>query len=290
MNTRTHKSGSALLLAVLIIALVGAVGFGLIRIALLQSRVSGSTSAAIQAYHAAESGLEYGLLQYRLDGTREIPQTTVTLNSNQSFQITSTHLDSIVGTTDCLNRAATNYGSFVACDTDELHPLTYMQPDTSLTVQATQTVDSIVVRAAPADNNGTYIASQADASRGVLQIAFYQKNADGSEQLLQQQVFKLGEATGGQLLAAGGKTITGPFSFNKVTFTYLHTNAMPLALVVQCKSGGSIVNLDTGITTITAVGISQGVHRQLGARIDHQTNQVLGIFDYALHTSTASTP
>lgn len=300
MKHVSPERGSALLLAVLIIALVGTVGFGLIRIALMQSRIANSSSNAIQAYNAAEAGLEYALLQYRIDKDREIGTATApvafTMNANQSFAVSMTHSATIFGTQSCLDRVASTFTVFSQCDApptnDPYSPLNFMQPNETLTFQTAQDASLIVLRAVKNDfNNDPAVVTQDDASRGVLQIQFYNRDADGTEHFLMQKVYKLGEADGIALAkTAGGIPVHGPLSFNKVSLLYLHDNDVSLAVVVKMQQNTVVRSFDTGITTISATGSAGGVKRRMAARIDRRTDRVLGVFDFALHAQAVSTP
>jgi|GEM_PF-4020128 len=288
------RRGSALLLALIIIALVGTVGFGLIRIALLQGQVANSASASIAAFNAAETGLEYALLQYRLDKDVEIAagsaESALTLNPNQSFDVTMTHNAKIFGTAACLAKDAVNYFTFMSCNTDPLNPMNYMEPDSSMEFQTTTAADSVVVRAIKNDYTGAIITGQTRADKGILQVRFYLRSSDGTEVLKKEQTYMLGQAEGRSLAAKDGMSINGPFTFNKVTLSYLHDSDVKLAVMLKIKSGATDLMFDTGITTISAVGKSGAVKRRMAARIDRRSDRVLGIFDYALHTGAVNTP
>lgn len=287
------RRGSALLLALIIIALVGTVGFGLIRIALLQSRIANSISSSVAAYNAAETGLEYALLQYRLDKDVEITagstESAHTMNTNQEFDVTMTHQATIFGSAGCLSHDSITFTNFSSCDTDPLNPLYYLEPDSSISFQPVSAADKLVVRAIKTDYMDKIITGQTRADHGILQIRFYMKGNDGSEQLLREDTYMLGEAAGRTLAGKDGMTVPAPSAFNKVTLTYLHENDIPLALVAKI-SGTSDLSFDTGITTILVVGKSGAVKRRMAARIDRRSDRVLGIFDYALHAGSVVTP
>lgn len=292
MKKPTYQRGSALLLAVVIIALVGTVGFGLIRIALLQGRIAGSTSAAIQAYHAAETGLEYALLQYRVDKDRAIAETTIRMNDNQSFKVALTNEATQLGSDGCFGSDEDTYDEWVECDNDPANPLTHIEPNSSLTFQTSDlnaTPDAIVVRAAPADNDGNYVNIQDGADGGVLQIQFYFRDANGKESLTHQKVMKLSEASEANLVQPGGRTMLPGFNFNKISLLYLHDDDQPLAIMLKIKRGTEELSFDTGVTTIGVTGIAPGAQRRMAARIDRRTDRVLGIFDYALNARSVST-
>jgi len=66
------SKGSAILIAVLLVAAVGSTAFGIGRLFLMDASVADKYESAVIAYYAAESGIEEGLLRYRYDKNQEV--------------------------------------------------------------------------------------------------------------------------------------------------------------------------------------------------------------------------
>lgn len=67
------QRGSAILIAVLLVAAVGSAAFGIGRLFLMDAGVADKYESAVIAYYAAESGIEEGLLRYRYNKNQEVP-------------------------------------------------------------------------------------------------------------------------------------------------------------------------------------------------------------------------
>lgn len=65
--------GSALIIAMLMIASIGSIAFGIARIIFLESNITALHENSVQAYYAAESGIEEGFLRYRYNRSAEVP-------------------------------------------------------------------------------------------------------------------------------------------------------------------------------------------------------------------------
>jgi len=91
------SKGSAILIAVLLVAAVGSTAFGIGRLFLMDASVADKYESAVIAYYAAESGIEEGLLRYRYDKNQEVladstssvPIVNLTDNSYQSHNPSS---------------------------------------------------------------------------------------------------------------------------------------------------------------------------------------------------------
>lgn len=67
------RKGAALLTAILLSSIVGAIAIGISAIAVRQVNISETYNNGLVAYYSAESGLEEGLLRFRFDKDAEIP-------------------------------------------------------------------------------------------------------------------------------------------------------------------------------------------------------------------------
>lgn len=65
--------GSAILIAVFLIAAVGSVAFGIGRLFMMESAIANLYESSTVAYYAAESGIEEGFLRYRYDKNTIVP-------------------------------------------------------------------------------------------------------------------------------------------------------------------------------------------------------------------------
>lgn len=70
---KSRKKGSALIIALLLMAAIGSVAFGIGRIFLLETSVVGIYENSTIAYYSAESGIEEGFLRYRYNRNAEVP-------------------------------------------------------------------------------------------------------------------------------------------------------------------------------------------------------------------------
>lgn len=74
MNKKIKKKkGAALITAILLASIVGAVAIGVSAIAIRQVNISETYSNGLVAFYSAESGLEEGLLRFRFDKNAQIP-------------------------------------------------------------------------------------------------------------------------------------------------------------------------------------------------------------------------
>ncbi|OQB06695.1 MAG: hypothetical protein BWY19_00045 [bacterium ADurb.Bin212] len=66
------QRGSAILIAVFLVAAVGSASFAIGRLFLMDAAISDKYESSVIAYYAAESGIEEGLLRYRYDKNQEV--------------------------------------------------------------------------------------------------------------------------------------------------------------------------------------------------------------------------
>lgn len=93
------KRGSAIIIAMLLLAGVGTVAFGISRLLFLETSKAVLYENGIPAYYAAESGIEEAFLRYKFNHNAAIPPITTTggyLDSNNAYQ--STLIDGSVNT------------------------------------------------------------------------------------------------------------------------------------------------------------------------------------------------
>lgn len=76
------KAGSALIIAVSLIAAIGGISFAIAKMVYFQSSTYSAQENGIVAYYAAESGIEEAFLRYRYNQDTEIPELYVTSSSS----------------------------------------------------------------------------------------------------------------------------------------------------------------------------------------------------------------
>ncbi|MDO8471727.1 MAG: hypothetical protein Q7S64_01065 [bacterium] len=311
------QRGSAIIIAMIVVSIIGVVGFGVSRLAIMQLRLANINDAAIRAHAAAEAGLEYALYQNSINPNATISSAAVdsqvvpaqpgqpglndtpltfTLpgpNSDQSFSVLMSHETYRAGNQACFtNQIATDSmdATTGGCQ-DSATPLVVLQPDESFTFTK-PTAAELYVRAEPATLPPT-IPGQ-EIKYGAVEINGFD-NAP-SPTLIAHQVVNLGSIERKLIMQFDDK------GFNlsqanprfsdaaRITIRYYKTNQSgpdygPLSVAIQMKdkSTDQLVPFDGGITTIDVIGKVPGHERRLKAQIDRRTNQVIGIFDYALY-------
>lgn len=74
--SRRDRQGSALIITILIVSVISSISFMVSALAISEFRKAGTLQDSIAAYYAAESGIEQGLLQYRLWHDAELSEET----------------------------------------------------------------------------------------------------------------------------------------------------------------------------------------------------------------------
>lgn len=309
------KEGSAILIAMLVISLVGVVGFGLSRLAIMQLRLASINDASLRAYHAAEAGLEYALYQYGINKDATISAASINTvvvpaqqglggqnnnplvfnipESDQSFEALMTHYVYLTGQINCQTnqvnegnvRLATNAGG---CEAEDA-PLIKLNYDESITISKTANTE-LYLRAEPAQ-----IPPKTDLATAERAIVYGAVEVTGfiGDTVLRHELFNLWSPNRDVIMSP-----TRSDAFHLPLFTnadqitiryYKPTNgfdAGPLAVSLQLKDNatGQLIPFDSGVTTINIVGKVEGHTRRIKAQIDRRTDEVIGIFDYALYS------
>ncbi|MCX6812411.1 MAG: hypothetical protein NTW79_02205 [Candidatus Berkelbacteria bacterium] len=86
------KKGTALIVAIFMVAIIGSAAIGINAVALRQINISETYNNGLVAYYSAESGIEEGLLRFRFDKNAEVPKI----------------IDDATVTSDLLNRQPLN--------------------------------------------------------------------------------------------------------------------------------------------------------------------------------------
>lgn len=194
------QRGSAIIIAMVVVSIIGVVGFGVSRLAIMQLRLANINDASIRAYEAAEAGLEYALYQNSINPDATISSAPVdsqvvpaqsgqaglndtplnfTLpgpNSDQSYSVLMSHETYRAGNQACFTdqiSAGSMANTSGGCQ-DQTTPLITLNADESVTFNK-PTGASLYVRAEPVDATKLVaIAAAVDADKviryGALEI------------------------------------------------------------------------------------------------------------------------
>jgi hypothetical protein len=243
MTKLKTQSGSAILIALFIMATLGVLAFSTSKVYISEIRTTTNLNYSIAAYYAAEGSLERSLLAYRLNPNQEIPVT----GSGFATPITLTNSAQLSQKMKYLG--ATQIGAAVAQDDTRQITLDGSGPSAKLSwvwgSQLTNTLENRGLRI-------TYI----DPITG--------------DQLPTEPIF--------MPMSAPGTNLSLP---TNPTIIRIRPIGVGLASYTVTPASGTI---DTGISTIDALGEYGGVKRQLEAKIDRASNRLQSIFDYTILT------
>lgn len=295
-----QSRGSAMLIAMLVVSLVGVVGFGLVRITIRQLRQQGSVAASTRAYQAAEAGLEYALLQYKLDKNASLgtgagggapdargfywrPPLSLTLSADQAILVRSTSQYQRIGPVACLSNPYTTAAAFKACDGAGGRTLVRLSPGATLKITPQGSDPRYIFFKGLVDG-----AVDTDAA---IVITAYQ--TDGAV-IGTQNVYRPGSATASTERISpsnAGYSAASDYSASAAYFTVRYLNeaagAAPFygALLVSkhatSPEGANIIPFKTDRLMISVEGQSGGVARRLEAVVNTGSNSFEGIYDYS---------
>jgi hypothetical protein len=80
------ERGSAILIAVLLVAAIGGIAFSFGRIFLLEAANANTAENGVSAFYAAESGIEEGMLRYRYNRSAEVPFSSWGIGEKSVFR------------------------------------------------------------------------------------------------------------------------------------------------------------------------------------------------------------
>lgn len=80
------QRGSAILIAVFLVAAIGGIAFSFGRVFLLDADTATITENGVSAYYAAESGIEEGFLRYRYNKNSEVPSNAWKLGESKVYR------------------------------------------------------------------------------------------------------------------------------------------------------------------------------------------------------------
>lgn len=296
----TRRVGSAMLIAMLVVSIISAVGFGVVGITIRQLRQQGSVAASTRAYQAAEAGLEYGLLQYRLAKTARLgegaeavdalgvswPSTplTISLLDDQSFTVRTTNRYQWLGGYACLSQSFSTADQFRTCDGQGGRTLARLKPGDTLRVSPTSGSSKYLYLRGLTDQNGS-------TTNGFIVVTGY---TDSGGQVGTQSVWRLNDPGNPIAPQSGFKLASADLAAASwFTVRYLNdssTDRFLLAVgVSQRNDNASVTPLAFTtdrylIEVIGRAGGVAGVQRQLQAVVNSRENTVDALYD---HNETA---
>lgn len=246
----TQPKGSALLIAMIMVAAISAAAFGLGKLLLSDIRITSSLEDSTAAFYAAEAGIEHGLLKFRIDRTTEITTPiSVNLGSGRTYTMTTVYRK--------VNPPAVTVGcgqtgpAFIPQDCSL--EFSTINPSNGNPLSGNFSV-SWVWRSQPPDIN-----------RGGLEWT---------------RVLTTGD------ICSDCRQLVAP-SASSVVVSTANTKAIrikPVGGTLNSVSVRSTANepVDSRVTTIEAVGTVGSAKRKLQALVDRDSGTIIGLFDFVV--------
>lgn len=290
---KLNKPGSALLISIFLIAVFGTAAMGISKIVITEIRSNRLASDGKVAYYAAEAGIEDGLARYRnnpdiiLETTDHKPKGPFYLNPDEGTLRANYQLriwrNEPPETGDVLN-------SSTYLKKDEIRQLDVSNlAGQSITLYWTRPLYDI--RNTPLDTND-------DKTKSGNQTILQWQLINGNSTSPNTQVIKEGGNGAsiadrrGPFLAKLDDTISIPAGNNlklKLHAYVVHdgsTGDNGAIVKYLFKDAGidpnSSLTIDTGFTTIEAIGNFGDTTRKVQVKIDNTTRRAIGLFDYSL--------
>lgn len=264
-----RKPGSAILIALFVMATVGVVAFGSTRTYISELHTTTNLTITDNAYYAAESGLEQGLLAYRENPNAQWSEQC----SDPSIQCsrTGSSVDPTLDTPiaikpDLANGATTKVK--VGYLGGELDGGSLKQDESRQITIPTGNSATLNWTWATIDDTSTGIKACNVSQDHRLRISYI--NPDGTIDTNKTLDDTLPSQTISNISLTGSNG------------TIIQIRPLGCDLSNYSVSGTNII-VNKGNTTIDGIGEFGSVSRQLEAKIDRSTNQLLGIFDYTLY-------
>lgn len=275
------KPGSALLMSLFIMATVGVVSFGSTRLYITELRSTSNLTNTPQAFYAAESALENGLLAYKVN-----PQVQWYKNC-----IPDSSGDNTPGS--CHSSDPPDFVELPKLDNGEKSFI-------SMTYWGDLLSDKTVLRK---DNSATIsVDLSSDKTLSIYWAHLGDKDSDGNP--LQSCGNSNDPNKGVRVAYISSDKLDVNRSRGDIFHPYSYTSPDPQKITLTSASAGvdtvvirpigcdiksytmSDVNnnaMDSGVTTIDGLGKYNDISRQLEAKVDRSTGQLNGIFNYTLY-------
>lgn len=271
------RKGSAILIAILMVTVLATIAFSVGQITYADIKMAAGIEDASIAYHAAEAGIEDGLLRWRYNHNIETP--TVATNVNRidlSGDNGGSVNNGIDPKTPLDNPEHTYYDLRISYRQEKVgdmnnianSPYTLAQ-DEVLELAGDPEAAAITV-------TFKYVLGSTSNTNYYLSIRVY--NEDGS---LNEANSTINDITKLNAQIANGIQITIP----KKGKARIKPWNIGLKYAMQADAGHKV---DSGETLIESTGHYGSVKRKLVARINRKSGQIIGIYDFVLFSGTGN--
>jgi hypothetical protein len=255
-----NRPGSALLIALFVMSTVGVIAFGSTRLYISEIHSTDNLTQTPQAYYAAESALEDGLLAYRQNANSQWSDSCLPDNSS-----------------NCLVTNSSNFAQLPDLTNGEKAKVKMYYLGQKLdNTKGLKKDDSVVINLNPnlASEKLTWVwDNPASCSNYGLRISYIDENGkqDNNINNLSQIFLQSSQLTASLSSASAKSVIIRPINCSLASY--------------QITNPGGNDPIDTGLTTIDSIGQYNNVNRELRATLDRSTGQLKGVFDYTLFGS-----
>lgn len=315
--------GSAILIAIFLLAAVGSVAFGIGRLFLSESSLASLYENSTIAYYAAESGVEEGMLRYRYDKNSDLPPTGINRNDldwNPDYpERAQANEDDNYQPSDFSRhiygmkvKYLGDYYGFETADVGSVfNALDLLRPDYAshkeyyIKKDEAVKLDATSVSPDPLNADGSSAHGDIDLfvySDSGCANPFIEAKVTGSAPILGKMERKVS-------LISTGNTFTGPnispttitsgvktygnlltTMRNSAGYPAFSTNKVELSLrTINC---GAFIGIKPRIssdkivqpfTSVKSTGYYGGITRTIEAKIDRQAGTVYDLFDYVIY-------
>lgn len=299
-----QQSGNALLITMVIIAVVGTVGFGVSRVAISALKTQNRLEDSANAYQAAMAGIEDGLLRWRFDKQVEVPGAGSGLDCPDPPTLQSQYYTRVNVTTGKVTPCILPDELGPPAATDIVYDLkiAYKRPpgeDELVTSVATSSGGNIP--ALRRDRIVEYDVQDLVAAGGDIRIGVRPSRGDvGSSDLLEVAVLNTaGELVSKMILTHAeliGSTVDRPRNLGLSTLYGQDVRTVRLKYIGQdlaeyrlspshAGTASAQLALDSRQSTIDAIGYFGLAKRRLVLDLDRYSGSALSVFDYLLYSS-----
>lgn len=309
------NNGSALILTILLITAISTVIFSTARLSISDIVQVGRLEESITAQYAAESGLELGLLSYRLNRNSETsPNATSTTSDSFNFDLTNnsaTSAQSVISNPSAPSSLMRMWWKEEKLGvTTEFAPYVDINQSPKLFKDQAQELDltnlagqDLTIYWTEAYNNGSVFCSNQDSTcfegsvkkAGLLgiEITLTGIKEDGTiyecgKQLPDYTIFKvnIGDISDQLKWSCNGNNVNKfklrikPYigTFNETDYPYIYYAVSGNMASID----GNIVPIDNGISNIYSVGYYGSTKRALKININRMSTSLSGAYDLIL--------
>lgn len=312
------QRGSAILIAVFLVAAVGSAAFAIGRLFLMDASISEKYESSVIAYYAAESGIEEGLLRYRYDKNQEVD----TENNVIDLDSTASNPRVALASIDPIKRyykpsisyLQSFYGEDINSDRELSHhdlndvnyPKEYIiQRDESIKIDISKlnAADHVMFFVKFIDDNGNNsIFNSLRNDNPFVEVSLVGQTPLSDRYQMKAVLVANGYTNNFQssgFIESNGK-IDGTHYYHQALFTIRTINSSGIfdpnvskeliikPLYSNVKFGIQVYGLSRDVmpkayNTVKSTGYYGGVTRTLEAKIDRQAGTVYDLFDFVLY-------